>query len=140
MKVLWRFVLVAAWCIPGFAASAVGKTPVQRAPARAGSDVDPLVNHERAQRAGAKLFARECAACHGSNAEGNGEALPLAAPEVREAAPGALFWVLTNGSLARGMPSFAHLPAAQRWQIVEYLKALRFGSNVPQTNPSGPGR
>jgi mono/diheme cytochrome c family protein len=114
-----------ALCILALVASAVAKSPIQQAPARTVSAVDPLENHERAQRAGAKLYARECASCHGSNAAGNGKALPLAAPEVREAAPGALFWVLTNGSLVRGMPSFAHLPAAQRWQIVEYLKTLR---------------
>ena len=42
-----------------------------------------------------------------------------------EASPGALFWVLRNGSLKRGMLSFAHLPEAQRWQIITYLKTLK---------------
>jgi len=54
-----------------------------------------------------------------------GKAPPLNQAEVREASPGALFWVLRNGSLKRGMPSFAHLPDAQRWQIITYLKTLK---------------
>jgi len=33
--------------------------------------------------------------------------------------------VLRNGSLRHGMPSFAHLPEQQRWQIVTYLKSLQ---------------
>jgi mono/diheme cytochrome c family protein len=43
---------------------------------------------------------------------------------VRQAPPGAIFWVLRNGALWRGMPSFSHLPEQQRWQIVTYLKSL----------------
>jgi mono/diheme cytochrome c family protein len=76
-------------------------TPIQQAPARTGSAANPLAGNDRARRAGAKLFARECATCHGSGAEGSGRALPLIALEVRDAPPGALFWVLTNGSLRK---------------------------------------
>ena len=50
--------------------------------------------------------------------------VPLRQPEVYEAAPPALFWILRNESLQRGMPSLAHLPEAQRWQIVTCLQAL----------------
>jgi hypothetical protein len=35
-----------------------------------------------------------------------------------------MFWVLENGSLHHGMPSFAHLPAPERWQIITYLQGL----------------
>lgn len=124
MKVLCGLALLSGPCVLALAATG-GETPLQQTPVRAASVVDPLANSEGTRRAGAKLYARECAACHGADAEGRGKALPLIAPEVDEAAPGALFWVLTNGSLRRGMPSFAHLPEAQRWQIVEYLKTLR---------------
>jgi len=53
------------------------------------------------------------------------KAPPLNQADVQAAPAGALFWVLRNGSLKRGMPSFAHLPEAQRWQIVTYLKTLK---------------
>lgn len=95
---------------------------LQRAPAKAASAGNPLEGDEQARRAGAKLYARECAACHGENREGRGSAPKLARPEVFHAMPGALFWALRNGSLRTGMPSFAHLPEAQRWQIVTFLR------------------
>ena len=75
-------------------------------------------------RAGAKLYARECAACHGADREGLGKAPPLNRPEITQAPPEALFSILRNGSLRRGMPSFAQLPEAQRQQIIIFLKGL----------------
>ena len=129
MRGLLRFATVASGLtLTVFAGS---ETPLQQAPARAAAVINPLGGDERTCRAGAKLYIRECAACHGTRGEGYQRALPLTAPEVRHASPGALFWVITHGSLRRGMPSFAHLPELQRWQIVEYLKSgdFRTGSN-----------
>jgi mono/diheme cytochrome c family protein len=85
---------------------------------------NPYEGDQEAVEAGRKLFDRECAICHGKDARGAGKAPPLVMPDVYRAAPGALFWVLRNGSLKRGMPSYAHLPEQQRWQIVSYLKSL----------------
>jgi len=98
---------------------------VQRAPAKFVQLANPYQGNEAAVLAGSKLFSRECAACHGKDAHGIGKAPPLVTPDVRHAPPGALFWVLRNGSLHRGMPSFAHLPEPQRWQIVSYLENIR---------------
>ena len=56
---------------------------------------------------------------------GTRKAPPLNQADVHEAPHGALLWVLRNGSLKRGMPSFAHLPEPQRWQIIAYLKTLK---------------
>jgi mono/diheme cytochrome c family protein len=95
---------------------------LQQAPAAAASLKNPLEGDARARRAGAKLYVRECAACHGLEREGAATAPPLSAAAVSGAPAGALFWVLRNGSLKRGMPSFAHLPEPQRWQIITYLR------------------
>ena len=98
---------------------------VHQAPPRTATMSNPLEGQERARRAGAKLFARECASCHGANGVGGlGKAPPLRQPDVYRATPGALFWILRNGSLHRGMPSFAHLPETQRWQIITWLTAV----------------
>ena len=109
--------LVAAWAGAG--------SLLQQAPAKSMAMSNPLTDQERAQKAGAKLYARECASCHGMNGAGIGKSPPLNRPDIYQAAPGALFWVLRNGSLRSGMPSFAHLPDPQRWQIVTYLKSRR---------------
>ncbi len=94
---------------------------LQQAPRHASERQNPYVNQETAQRAGAKLYRRECASCHGESREGIGHAPPLVYSRLRSAPPGAIFWVLRNGGVFRGMPSFSNLPEAQRWQIVTFL-------------------
>jgi len=118
--------LIALCAVP--LAARVG-TLLQQAPTRAAARSNPYEGRpyetqRRARLAGGKLFARECASCHGDDGEGNGKAPPLNRTDVRTAAPGNLFWILRNGSLNRGMPSFAHLPEPQRWQIVTYIQTL----------------
>jgi mono/diheme cytochrome c family protein len=105
-------------------ASASGESPVHRAPAKTANTTNPFESNAKARRAGAKLYGRECAECHGSNREGGKKAPSLNQAEVTQASPGALFWVLRNGSLRRGMPSFAHLPESQRWQIITFLREV----------------
>ena len=104
------------------AGCAAAQGVINRAPPKTFRQANPFAGEDRAQRAGAKLFARECAQCHGAAGSGGKYAPTLAQLEVSQAPPGALFWVLKNGSLWRGMPSFAHLPESQRWQIVAYLQ------------------
>lgn len=106
-----------------FAAGHSGGDLLQRVPPQAAQRQNPLAGSEWDRQAGAKLFQQHCAACHGHNAMGIGKAPPLGIPRVHQAAPGKLFWILKNGSLRRGMPSFAHLPEEERWQIVTYLNS-----------------
>lgn len=94
---------------------------LSQAPQSAASLRNPFEKNEQVERAGAKLYARECAACHGLNREGHGRVPRLDGADVRQARPGQLFWILRNGSLHNGMPSFAHLPEPQRWQIIAFL-------------------
>ncbi len=125
-KIITRIAAMAipAMLIAQLAVSRNKTTPLQRVPAAASRRPNPYEGEQRARRAGAKLYQRECAACHGAEAQGTGKAPPLASTGVRQASPGSLFWVLRNGSIYRGMPSFSHLPDEQRWQIVTYLKSL----------------
>jgi mono/diheme cytochrome c family protein len=89
--------------------------------------INPYVGKKGARQAGEKLFRRECSACHGEAGRGNGRRHTplLATPMVRQADPGALFWILRNGSGSHRMPSFSQLPEGQRWQIITYLQSLR---------------
>ncbi len=115
---------VGAFAVLALATSGVcfsGGSLLQQAPLNTSAQRNPYVNEETAQRAGAKLYRRECASCHGELREGIGHAPPLVLSRLRRASPGAIFWVLRNGGVFRGMPSFSHLPEAQRWQIVTFL-------------------
>ena len=120
-----RILLLGALVPLAVAAGGRVGTLVQQAPPAAARLSNPYEGQQRALQAGAKLFARECAACHGADGMGMGKAPPLNLRDVQEASPGALFWVLRNGSLRRGMPSFAHLPESRRWQIIRYVTSLK---------------
>lgn len=97
---------------------------LQQAPPMKAAQRNPYQGQVRAARAGQKLFEKECGACHGSSAQGSRRAPALASPAIRKASPGQIFWILRNGSLWNGMPSFSSLPEQQRWQIITYLKTL----------------
>jgi mono/diheme cytochrome c family protein len=115
---------VAALLTVALQAAASRKPLLEQASAREANTPNPYQNQQGAGQAGHKIYERECSACHGAEAQGRGHAPALASPTIRKAPPGAIFWVLRNGSIYHGMPSFAHLPDAQRWQIVTYLKSL----------------
>lgn len=109
--------------------AAGGQGLLESAPAKDVARANPFeqmnpAGRASAVRAGQKLFHRQCSACHGETAQGTGTAPALASARLQQTTAGAIFWVLRNGSLRHGMPSFAHLPEQQRWQIVTYLKSL----------------
>ena len=85
---------------------------------------NPFEDDPDAVDAGRKLFLHYCAECHGETAEGGRKAPSLRAPEVQNATPGTVFWILTNGVVRRGMPVWSRLPEPQRWQIVTFVKSL----------------
>ena len=86
---------------------------------------NPFENNQTAERAGAKLFAQNCSSCHGDDASGRDHHPSLRTERIQSATPGELQWLLTNGSMRNGMPSWSRLPEQQRWQIVSYLKSLQ---------------
>jgi mono/diheme cytochrome c family protein len=98
---------------------------IARAPLEARSWKNPYEGQPDAVLAGEKLFRQHCAQCHGEDARGTGHAANLRSPDVQGATPGELEWLLRNGNLAAGMPSWSGLPEQRRWQIVAYLKMLR---------------
>ena len=97
---------------------------LKKAPAKASAKRNPLETDPDAVAAGAKLFEMHCAECHGATADGAKKGPSLRVEEVQRASAGALFWVLTNGVVRRGMPVWSRLPEPQRWQLVSYIRSL----------------
>lgn len=101
-----------------------------KAPEKARTKTNPLSQDASAISAGRALFKRHCAECHGENADGK-KGPSLRAEEIQNASPGAIFWLLTNGVVRRGMPVWSRLPEPQRWQLVAYIKSLENPASVP---------
>jgi glucose/arabinose dehydrogenase len=93
------------------------------APASSATLTNPAPGKKNAA-AGERLYQQTCASCHGANAQGSGNIPSLARGATQAAKPGEIFWFITHGDIADGMPSWESLPAQQRWQIVTYLKYL----------------
>ena len=93
------------------------------APASAAEIKNPYAGNAQAAAGGKKLYAQNCAQCHGNNLQGMGPAPTLLGPSTKNAKPGELFWFITNGNLNNGMPSWSQLPKQQRWQIVTFLES-----------------
>jgi mono/diheme cytochrome c family protein len=96
-----------------------------RVPEKARNRQNPFDSESNAVTAGAKLFRQNCSTCHGSEGMGQSNRPNLHSERVRAATPGELEWLLKNGSMRNGMPSWSRLPEQQRWQIVSYLKSLQ---------------
>lgn len=109
---------------------------LDKAPQKARAKRNPMEKDPDAVAAGRNLFQQHCAECHGDLAEGGKKGPSLLVEQVRNAEPGAIFWILTNGVVWRGMPVWSKLPEPQRWQLVTYLKSLSGAKQTPPSLPS----
>jgi putative copper export protein/mono/diheme cytochrome c family protein len=97
---------------------------------------------------GARLYRQWCADCHGISARGNGrlaDKLParpanLTEPHVQWHTHGDIFWWLTVGIPAAGMPGFQdRLADEERWHLLNFLTALSLGHEArPVTRTIAP--
>jgi putative copper export protein/mono/diheme cytochrome c family protein len=86
--------------------------------------------------AGARLYAQNCALCHGAGGRGDGSAAAglavrpadLTQPHLFAHTPGDLFWWISHGKDDGAMPGFAStLSPAQRWDLVNFVRARAAG-------------
>ena len=120
---------------PSYKADALVYAELAKAPDKARAKRNPLENDPDAVPAGKNLFEQHCSECHGNAAYGTEKAPSLRAEEVQGAAPGAIFWILTNGVVRRGMPVWSKLPEPQRWQLVSFIKSLGAVPKAPEKKP-----
>jgi mono/diheme cytochrome c family protein len=93
------------------------------APESARTRSNPFAGDAREAAAGGKLYEQHCSECHGAKAGGTRRGPSLLDKDVQQAAPGAVFWILTNGVVRQGMPVWSKLPEPERWQIVTFLQS-----------------
>jgi len=126
-QLLWMVLVLCASA--AFAQDAKGWP--QRVPEKDRQRVDPYSGHADAIAAGAKLYAQHCSKCHGENLEGSGNKPSLHSEAVQQATDGELFWMLKNGDLRHGMPSWSSLPEPARWQIIAFIRSAKTPMNEP---------
>jgi len=111
----------------------------------------PVPYHAASVAKGMTLYAAHCATCHGRSGRGDGPGgagLPkppadLTAPHTRQHTAGDLFWWITHGIRATGMPAFAEtLSEDERWDLINFLRALSAGEEArplaPLVEPNRP--
>lgn len=117
----------------GLLAAAVSADWMTQVPARDRQRNNPYHDQPQAIQAGRLLFEEHCAECHGDDAQGRRNRPSLRTARIQsEATAGDVHWLLVNGNIRRGMPSWSRLPDQQLWQIVSYLKSLKRADSVSQ--------
>lgn len=106
--------------------AAAGNDWLADVPARDRQKTNPYRDQPQAVQAGRLLFADHCAQCHGEYAQGIKKRPSLRTLRIQSgASEGAIHWLLINGNVRHGMPSWSRLPDQQLWQLVTYLKSLK---------------
>jgi mono/diheme cytochrome c family protein len=110
----------------GLLLAAAGADWLSEVPLRDQHKTNPFHDQTEAVQAGRLLFEDHCAQCHGDNAEGKKKRPSLRTSRIQsQASEGSLHWLLFNGNVRRGMPTWSKLPDQQLWQLVAYLKSLK---------------
>jgi len=89
-----------------------------------------------AQSAGKSVYQQFCLGCHGINGSGisSSDFSSRDYPKQLESTPDLYYWILSEGKMDSGMPSFkSSLSEQQRWQVLTYIWYL---GNAPVTPPS----
>lgn len=98
---------------------------LDKVPPRDHEKTNPYQSQPDAISAGRRIYEDHCMKCHGENAEGNKKHPSLHTDRVQtQATEGDLHWLLVNGYMKKGMPSWSKLPDPQLWQLITYIKSL----------------
>jgi glucose/arabinose dehydrogenase len=113
-------------------------TKFHNAPASVKDARNPFAKSEAARAAGQKLYAANCASCHGRQGQGTGNVPSLVDGRLDSVTPGELFWFITKGSKENGMPSWSAMQVTKRWQIVTYLKLMKVSKASTEASAPAP--
>jgi mono/diheme cytochrome c family protein len=116
--------LLLTLCFAAAAYATADGSWLKRVPDADRARTNPYAGQADAIAAGGRVFLDHCAKCHGADAEGRGKKPSLRSSRVQGAADGEIFWLLKNGNLGKGMPTWSKLPEETRWQVIAYVKNL----------------
>jgi mono/diheme cytochrome c family protein len=94
---------------------------------------EPWVNNDQILAYGKKLFATNCAMCHGNEGKGDGAAGAGLTPKPRNMVEGkwtqgageiAHFNVVTKGIPGSSMAGYGHFNVADRWALVQFIESI----------------
>lgn len=98
---------------------------MHKVPAKDRGKINPYQGSAEAIAAGDRIFHDHCAQCHQPDALGDKKHPSLRSQRVQQqATEGDLHWLLINGSMKYGMPSWAKLGDPQIWQVITYVRSL----------------
>ena len=107
---------------------------------------NPVAADERSLRNGRMQYAINCIVCHGERGTGDGPVTKFGFPPIPIGAgsnaagrlsDGYLFGIIRNG---RGlMPPYNRIEERDRWDLINYLRALQGGAAVETGAPARPG-
>jgi mono/diheme cytochrome c family protein len=93
----------------------------------------PWVEDPKVAEYGHKIFKNNCVICHGEKGLGDGPAGAALVPPPRNFVEGkwkksgdsiGLFTTIQNGLPPSSMASFKHLPKADRWALVQFIRSI----------------
>lgn len=93
----------------------------------------PWAENEDMATHGKKVYANNCAVCHGNGGAGDGPAGMSLIPKPRNLVEGgwkkggtsmALFKTVTEGLPGTSMAAFGHIPLADRWALVQFIRSI----------------
>jgi mono/diheme cytochrome c family protein len=98
---------------------------------------NPVAADERSLRDGGQQYSINCAVCHGALGAGDGPVVKFRLPVLpigagtkaaTQMSDGAIFGIIRNG---RGlMPPYNRLEERERWDVVNYLRAIQSGTSA----------
>lgn len=106
---------------------------VEEKPVDVSKVTEPWVENQDMIKHGAKLFAQNCAMCHGNEGKGDGPTGQALNPKPRNLVEGpwkkgggyiGIYTVLTEGLAGSSMASYAHFKPVDRWALTQFVNSI----------------
>ncbi len=107
--------------------------------------LSPLVDVGKAEiEAGQEIYTSMCTQCHGEEGKGNGalsrnghiQGIPSYSDKLKDLPEGKMYHTLTYGKGLMGSHA-SQLSQKDRWLVIEYIKVLQNGGEMPEFDEKG---